>query len=65
MAVNTQISESVVRPAHPLEALTGAEIESAAAVLRKDPRLTSGSRNRRRKRSRRSMPVLRLSDASE
>jgi primary-amine oxidase len=44
MAVNTQISESVVRPAHPLEALTGAEIESAAAVLRKDPRLTDAAR---------------------
>ena len=43
MAVNTDVSESAMRPAHPLEALTGAEIEAAAAVLRKDPRLTDGA----------------------
>jgi primary-amine oxidase len=44
MAVNTEVSESAMRPAHPLEALTGAEIEAAAAALRKDPRLTDAAR---------------------
>jgi primary-amine oxidase len=44
MAVNTAISESGMRPAHPLEALMAAEIETAAAILREDERLTDGAR---------------------
>jgi primary-amine oxidase len=44
MAVNTAISESAMRPAHPLEALTAEEIETAAAVLREDERLTDAAR---------------------
>jgi primary-amine oxidase len=44
MAVNTAISESGMRPAHPLEALSAAEIETAAAILRDDERLTDAAR---------------------
>jgi primary-amine oxidase len=44
MAVNTAISESSMRPAHPLEALSAAEIETAAAILREDERLTDAAR---------------------
>jgi primary-amine oxidase len=44
MAVNTAISESGMRPAHPLEALAAAEIETAAAILREDERVTDAAR---------------------
>jgi primary-amine oxidase len=44
MAIDTAASESTMRPAHPLESLSGAEIEAAAAVLRKDGRLTDAAR---------------------
>jgi primary-amine oxidase len=43
MAVNTAISEPLMRPAHPLDALTASEIETAAAVLREDERLTDAA----------------------
>jgi primary-amine oxidase len=43
MAVNTEISQPTMRPAHPLESLTGTEIETAAAVLREDQRLTEAA----------------------
>jgi primary-amine oxidase len=43
MAVDTAASESTMRPAHPLEALTAAEIEQAAAVVRAEGKLTEAS----------------------
>ncbi len=44
MAIDTAASEPAMRPAHPLEALTAAEIEAAVAVLRADARLTDAAR---------------------
>lgn len=44
MAIDTAASESTMRPTHPLEALTAAEIETAVAVLREDGRLTDAAR---------------------
>jgi primary-amine oxidase len=44
VAVNTAISQPLMRPSHPLEPLTAAEIEIAAAVLRADGRLTDTAR---------------------
>jgi primary-amine oxidase len=44
MAIDTAASEASMRPAHPLEPLTGAEIETATAVLRESGRLTDAAR---------------------
>jgi primary-amine oxidase len=44
MAIDTAASESTMRPAHPLESLTAAEIAAAVAVLRADDRLTDAAR---------------------
>src|SRR5918995_5746945 len=44
MAIDTAASESTMRPTHPLEALTAAEIETAVAVLREDGRLNGAAR---------------------
>jgi primary-amine oxidase len=44
MAIDTAASEATMQPAHPLESLTGAEIKTAAAVLRADERLTGAAR---------------------
>ncbi len=44
MAIETAASEATMRPAHPLESLTAAEIETAAAVLRESGRLTDAAR---------------------
>src|SRR2546426_39153 len=43
MAVNTEVSESTMQPAHPLASLTAAEIETAVSVLRADDRLTNAA----------------------
>ena len=44
MAIDTAASEATMRPAHPLESLTAAEIETAVAVLRESGRLTDAAR---------------------
>jgi primary-amine oxidase len=44
MAIDTAASESTMRPAHPLEPLTAAEIEAAAAVAREEGKLTDAAR---------------------
>ena len=44
MAIDTEASEATMRPAHPLESLTGPEIETAVAVLREGGRLTDAAR---------------------
>ena len=44
MAIDTAASEATMRPAHPLESLTGAEIETAVAVLRESGWLTDAAR---------------------
>jgi primary-amine oxidase len=44
MAIDTEASESTMRPAHPLESLTAGEIETSVAVLRADGRLTDAAR---------------------
>ncbi len=43
MAIDTAASEATMQPAHPLEPLTGAEIETATAVLRGEARLTDAA----------------------
>ena len=44
MAIDTAASESTMRPAHPLESLTAAEIETAVAVVREQDKLTDAAR---------------------
>ncbi|HYV60952.1 MAG TPA: primary-amine oxidase [Acidimicrobiia bacterium] len=44
MAIDTAASEATMQPAHPLESLTAAEIETATAVLRDSGRLTEAAR---------------------
>jgi primary-amine oxidase len=44
MAIDTAASEAAMRPAHPLESLTGPEIETAVAVLREGGRLNDAAR---------------------
>jgi primary-amine oxidase len=44
MAIDTAASEATMRPAHPLECLTGTEIKAAVTVLRESGRLTDAAR---------------------